>query len=109
MEHPVTPDGRYFVHNGRLWRCTNPNLEEATRQRLANELMRARREVRDAKRLSSARLLKAARDAVHEAKVSLGERGPTWWTDDSDFNRMAVKVSVYQEWYAELVANRSDA
>jgi len=24
MKHPVTPDGRYFVVRGRLWRMSNP-------------------------------------------------------------------------------------
>ena len=24
--YPVTPDGRYFVVRGRLWRCANPAL-----------------------------------------------------------------------------------
>jgi hypothetical protein len=42
-EYPVTPDGRYFVVKGRLWRCTNPSLPADTRQRLVGELMQARR------------------------------------------------------------------
>ncbi|TLF53090.1 hypothetical protein FEI13_03040 [Halomonas urmiana] len=28
----TTPDGRYPVVRGRLWRCTNPELPEAQRQ-----------------------------------------------------------------------------
>lgn len=24
--YPTTPDGRYFVVKGQLWRCTNPSL-----------------------------------------------------------------------------------
>jgi hypothetical protein len=28
VKHPVTPDGRYFVVRGRLWRMTNPSLDE---------------------------------------------------------------------------------
>ena len=33
---PVTPDGRYIVVRGRLWRRTNPNLPPEERQRLAD-------------------------------------------------------------------------
>jgi hypothetical protein len=29
MTHPVTPDGRYFVVRGRLWRMANPGLDDA--------------------------------------------------------------------------------
>jgi hypothetical protein len=29
--HPVTPDGRYFVVAGRLWRMSDPTLDPATR------------------------------------------------------------------------------
>jgi hypothetical protein len=36
--HPTTPDGRYFVVKGQLWRCTNPSLSECERQRLGNRL-----------------------------------------------------------------------
>ena len=49
MKYPVTPDGRYFVVRGRLWRCSDPSLPEDERQRLVNELMDARRAVRDAR------------------------------------------------------------
>ncbi|RYF12019.1 MAG: hypothetical protein EOO40_02140, partial [Deltaproteobacteria bacterium] len=74
---PVTPDGRYFVVRGRLWRCSNPALCPAVRQRLVDALMVARRQVRaagqDAARLRQARL------QVHAAKCALGERGPPWW------------------------------
>ena len=40
--YPTTPDGRYFVVKGRLWRCTNPSLSPATKAILINELMQAR-------------------------------------------------------------------
>lgn len=26
--NPVTPDGRYFVVKGQLWRCSNSGLDE---------------------------------------------------------------------------------
>ena len=41
--YPVTPDGRYFVVRGRLWRCSNPQLSDEERQRLTAVLMAARR------------------------------------------------------------------
>jgi hypothetical protein len=45
--------------------------------------------------------LRAARAAVQAAKVTLGERGPVWWTDGApDYNRHLVKNSPYAQWYA---------
>lgn len=35
--YPVTPDGRYFVVRGRLWRCTNPGLPDPEREKLTSE------------------------------------------------------------------------
>lgn len=65
-----TPDGRYFVVKGQLWRCTNPALDEATRQQ------------------------------VQHAKVALGERGPVWWQDGSpDYNRCQVGNTPYASWF----------
>ena len=32
--YPQTPDGRYFVVRGRLWRTSNPALDPAERERL---------------------------------------------------------------------------
>ena len=101
MHYPITPDGRYFVHNDRLWRCTNPELSESVRQCLVNELMRARRSVREAKRGNDTTSLKVARLAVHKAKVALGERGPTWWNDGTDFNRCLVKNTPYSDWFTQ--------
>jgi len=74
--HPTTPDGRYFVVKGQLWRCTNPSLSECERQRLVHDLMDARRAVKRAKRLGDSSMLKSARSRVDAAKVELGERGP---------------------------------
>ena len=48
--HPVTPDGRYFVVRGRLWRMSNAALDAETRDRLVRELMAARRAVAQARR-----------------------------------------------------------
>jgi hypothetical protein len=99
--HPNTPDGRYFVVRGRLWRRSNPALDEETRERLVKALMTARRAVRDAK--GDAAALALARQRVDEAKVSLGERGPVWWNDGApDFNRHLVKNTPYAVWAEDL-------
>ena len=79
--NPTTPDGRYFVVKGQLWRCTNPALDEDERQRLVSDLMTARRAVKAAKASGDPEEMKAARSGVQEAKVALGERGPVWWED----------------------------
>lgn len=101
--HPVTPDGRYFVVKGQLWRCSNPSLDEDVRQRLVDALMAARREVKNAKGSQDASQLKRAREKVQMAKVALGERGPVWWADGSpDFNRRLVSNSPYAEWFSSL-------
>ena len=93
-----TPDGRYIVVRGRLWRASNPALPEPERQRLVNELMDARRAVRDAKGEPSA--TKEARARVQAAKVALGERGPVWWSDGApDENRTLAKNSSYADWW----------
>ncbi len=102
-DYPVTPDGRYFVVRGRLWRCTNPNLDEETRQRYVKQLMEARRQVKRAKQSEEAAALKEARGQVHQAKVALGERGPVWWKDsEPDFNRYLAKNTPYADWYGAL-------
>ncbi|WP_057403127.1 hypothetical protein [Pseudomonas amygdali] len=106
--HPTTPDGRYFVVKGQLWRCSNPSLSEEVRQRLVNELMAARREVKAAKASADSDALKAARAGVHQTKVALGERGDVWWTDGArDFNRCKVENTPYAQWYEVSEAQRS--
>jgi hypothetical protein len=99
----VTPDGRYIVVRGRLWRRTNPHLDADQRAALVAELMQARRAVGDAKRSSDAAALAAARARVHAAKVALGERGPVWWEDGApDQNRRMARNTDYADWYAAL-------
>lgn len=103
MTPPVTPDGRYFVVRGRLWRCSDPSLDPRERARLVASLMTARRAVRTALRSGDARALDEARAAVDAAKVSLGERGRPWWTDGApDFNRHLAKNTPYAEWHRSL-------
>ncbi|KGF81676.1 hypothetical protein IA69_10390 [Massilia sp. JS1662] len=104
--HPVTPDGRYFVVAGRLWRMSNPHLDSATRQALVDRLMRARRQVGVAKKAGDAQSERRARDDVDAAKRALGERGPVWWTDGApDYNRRMAANTPYADWYAALPAD----
>lgn len=101
MQTLTTPDGRYIIVRGRLWRAANPDLTPALRSKLVDDLMRARREVKAAGRAKDPQRLAEARMAVDAAKVGLGERGPVWWTDGAkDFNRHLVKNSPYAAWYA---------
>lgn len=96
MEHPVTPDGRYFVVRGRLWRCANPQLSEPERSRLVSALMTARRDVVAAKRDNDPDAEHDARARVDAAKRALGERGPAWWDDGApDLNRHLVRNTSY--------------
>lgn len=102
MEHLLTPDGRYMVIRGRLWRVANPDLSPSARQALVDQLMHARRAVKVALKADDEDALKAARSAVNAVKISLGERGPVWWTDGAkDFNRHLVKNTPYRQWYAQ--------
>lgn len=100
MRYPVTPDGRYFLVKDRLWRCSNPALTDAERERLVKELMDARRAVKSARTQAET---KAARGRVHAAKVALGERGPVWWTDGAPYvNRYHPKNTEYAGWWRAL-------
>jgi hypothetical protein len=107
VKHPVTPDGRYFVVRGRLWRKADPGLDEAERTELVGRLMAARRAVRDAKKAADLEPKATAHRAVDELKQALGERGPVWWGDGSpDLTRHMAKNTLYADWYAKLA--RSD-
>lgn len=100
MKYPVTPDGRYFVVRGRLWRMANPALGEARHMELVAELMAARRAVGVALRSADAEAQTAARARVDAAKHALGERGAPWWEDGApDLNRHMARNTLYAEWY----------
>lgn len=100
---PLTPDKRYIVVRGRLWRAANPHLDEADRARLVGELMAARRAVRMARISGDKAAEDAAHHAVDAAKVALGERGPVWWDDGApDLNRRMVRNTPYAEWFDDL-------
>ena len=102
-ELPRTPDGRYFVHKGRLWRCTNPDLPEDRRKELVARLMKARSAVGKALREKDEEAERAARHDVNETKIALGERGPVWWTDGApDYNRRMAHKTPYAAWFEGL-------
>lgn len=102
-KYPSTPDGRYFVVRGRLWRTSNPHLAPGERARLVKALMDARRQVGAALKAGDAAAEQAARALVDQAKHGLGERGPVWWTDGApDYNRRMAANTPYAGWHAAL-------
>lgn len=103
MRYPTTPDGRYFVVRGRLWRCANPALSDDERQQWTSALMKARRAKGLAMRAGDHAAREQARQQVDEAKRALGERGEPWWTDGaSDWNRHMAKNTPYADWFRSL-------
>jgi hypothetical protein len=101
-KYPTTPDGRYFVVRGRLWRTSNPALSPDERERLVKDLMAARRAVGVAKRKGDAEAEAKAHEDVDRVKVALGERGPVWWDDGApDLNRHLARIGPYADWYAD--------
>jgi hypothetical protein len=99
----TTPDGRYIIVRGRLWRASNPHLSDETRAALVTQLMAARRAVGTAKRGGDAEAERIAHEAVDAAKTALGERGSVWWDDGSpDLNRRMARNTAYAEWFATI-------
>ena len=97
-DYTPTPDRRYFVVRGRLWRLSNPALRKETHAELAQELMMARRAGRAGKNSLEGI---AARLKVDAAKRKLGERGPVWWTDGApDYNRCLAVNTPYADWFS---------
>jgi hypothetical protein len=75
-------------------------LSAERKEALVSQLMDARRKAKTALAAKESATLAAARQAVHSAKIALGERGPVWWSDGTqDFNRCLVKNSPYAAWY----------
>jgi hypothetical protein len=102
LKHPMTPDGRYFVVRGRLWRLANPAIGPERKAALVRNLTAARRAVKDAKSSGAQNCEAEAHRAVDIAKQALGERGPVWWNDGApDLNRQRVKDTPYAAWYAQ--------
>lgn len=101
--YPTTPDGRYFVVRGRLWRTSDPSLGEEERGQYVSDLMKARRDVASARRADDRTAEQDARSRVDAAKRALGERGPVWWTDGApDWNRHLARNTPYAQWFADL-------
>ncbi|WP_394152660.1 hypothetical protein [Loktanella salsilacus] len=99
-DYPATPDGRYFVAKGRMWRKTNPALDDTARRAAVKALMQARRAVGQA---DSEDATRAARDKVDAAKRALGERGPVWWDDGApDEGGKHPENTSYAQWWASL-------
>ncbi|MGQ7297253.1 hypothetical protein [Quadrisphaera sp. KR29] len=99
---PVTPDGRYLVVRGRLWRRSDPRLPDAERERLVAELMAARRAKAAALRSRDEPARADARRRVQAAKEALGERGPVWWDDGApDLTRHLARTTAYADWFAD--------
>lgn len=106
MAHPVTPDGRYFIVRGRLWRMSDPALVDAERARLVRELMQARAAMGAARRTGDRAAGADAKAKVDTVKRALGERGPVWWADGApDWNRHLAKNTPYAGWAAGLDAD----
>ena len=100
MTAPVTPDGRYIVVEGRLWRSSDLALPAEARQGFVDELMEARRAVRSALKTEDPDALKSARSRVQAAKEALGERGAVWWDDGApDLTRRKIENSPYAGWW----------
>ncbi|MCJ7420535.1 hypothetical protein [Sphingomicrobium astaxanthinifaciens] len=103
MKYPVTPDKRYFLVRGRLWRMSDPALDPARREELVRALMAARSVKGRAMRAGDAQAREEARQRVDAAKHALGERGPVWWDDGApDYNRKLARNTPYADWAAAL-------
>ena len=97
-----TPDGRYVVVRGRLWRATDPRLSQEQQQQLTRDLMSARRDKGAARRAGDDAAVEAARSRVERAKRALGERGPVWWDDDEpDLTRHLARTTRYAAWFTD--------
>ncbi len=75
-EQSPQPADAYISVDNRRWRATDPHIPANLRQELVNELMTARRAVRDAR---TPRDVQRSRRRVNDAKLALGERGHPWW------------------------------
>jgi hypothetical protein len=104
MTIPRTPDGRYSVYMGHLWRCPNPALSEEERARLAQQLVTLRRALalpRGAGEQTASSV--ALGKEVERVKIALGQHGPVWWTDGApDYHRTQIENSPYADWWSNL-------
>lgn len=65
----MPPDGCHLIVRGRLWRATDPDLNERRRDEFVHALMDAPRAVKVAKASADEEALATARQAVNAAKV----------------------------------------
>lgn len=93
----TTPDGHHLIINGRKWRASDPTIPPKLRQELVDELMAARRAVKNRDN--------EARTRVNDAKVALGERGHPWW-EASDPTAFDERISAT---IRALLRKRNDA
>ncbi|WP_258058870.1 2-polyprenylphenol hydroxylase [Arthrobacter sp. B1805] len=92
-----TPDDeRFFLHNGRRWRTTDPSLPADVKARLMSHLGRGRSGVRNSAKGDDGGALPRARRMVQLAKEGLGERGTPWWEQSAD-ERTARWTAALQE------------
>ena len=99
----TTPDGRYIVIQGRLWRAANPSLAAEAKVRHTRELLNGRRALKTAKLTGDEEAITAARKLIANAQVGLGERGKVWWKDGApDLNRTLAKNSPYADWWVTV-------
>ena len=98
-----TPDGRYIVVRGRLWRRSDPSLSDDRRAELVHDLMEARRAKKSALAADDPAAVEQARARVDAAKTALGERGPVWWSDGApDETRRMAENTRYADWFASV-------
>jgi hypothetical protein len=98
-DYTPTPDRRYLVVRGRLWRLNNPYLDSATHERLVRELMNAGRTIETS---TNPEARNAARLRIDAAKRALGERGDVWWDDGApDYNCRLIVDTPYASWYTQ--------
>ena len=106
----TTPDGRYIVIQGRLWRAANPSLPAEAKVRHTRELLNGRRALKAAKLAGEEQAIAAARKLIAGAQVGLGERGKVWWRDGApDLNRTLAKNSPYADWFAAADSKAQEA
>lgn len=84
----MTPDGRYLVVRGRLWRRSDARPAAPERAALVPQLMTARRAVGRARRRGDTATVADTHATVDAPKRALGERGPICWSDGAP-DRMA--------------------
>jgi hypothetical protein len=105
-----TPDGRYIVIQGRLWRAANPSLPAEAKVRHMRDLLNGRRALKGAKTAGDEAAIAVARAVIREAEIGLGERGAVWWKDGApDLNRQLAKNTPYADWYAAADSRQQDA